>query len=202
MKTNKHKAIKIGAVALAGAVLCGALVYYNFIDEETTGAMLNEKCPDFTIKTFEVQDDKFVISDETFTLSEHVGEKVIVLNFWATYCQPCKVEIPHFNEFQENYDGQVEVVIINGETSGTAQDLLDKHINNPDDQSYTPYYSTWTEFSCTFARYENDDNVKKLFDVGDALPVTIVVDRQGIIKYIGEAAMTYSELENVVLKLL
>ena len=40
MTKNKAKAIKIGACALAGAVLCGALVYYNFIEKEQTGAML------------------------------------------------------------------------------------------------------------------------------------------------------------------
>ncbi len=197
---NKNKTVKIVAWALAGAVLGGALVYYNFLEKEEVGAMLYDDCPDFTLSTYAVEDGKFVVSDETFTLSEHVGEKVIVLNFWATYCQPCRKEIPHFNEFYEEYAEDVEVVIINGETSMTAQGLLDDFMNNPEDVNYEKDYSQWTEYSCTFARYEKDNNVLGLFEVESALPVTVIVDKEGKIKYMESASLTYEELETLVLK--
>lgn len=197
---NKNKAIKIGAFALAGAVLCGALVYYNFIEKEEVGALLYDDCPDFTLSTYAVEDGKFVVSDEKFTLSEHVGEKVLVLNFWATYCQPCREEIPHFNEFYEEYKDQVEVVIVNGETSVTAQSLLDDFVNNPEDTNYEKNYSTWTDFTCTFARYEKDNNVLGMFEVESALPVTIIVDKAGKIRYMESASLSYEELEALVLK--
>lgn len=197
---NKNKTVKIVAWALAGAVLSGALVYYNFLEKEEVGAMLYDDCPDFTLSTYAVEGGKFVVSDETFTLSEHVGEKVIVLNFWATYCQPCRKEIPHFNEFYEEYAEDVEVVIINGETSMTAQGLLDDFMNNPEDVNYENDYSQWTEYSCTFARYEKDNNVLGLFEVESALPVTVIVDKEGKIKYMESASLTYEELETLVLK--
>ena len=197
---TKNKAIKIGAFALAGAVLCGALVYYNFIEKEQTGAMLYDDCPDFTLSTYKVEGDKFVVADETFTLSENVGEKVIVLNFWATYCQPCREEIPHFNEFYEQYKDSVEVVIINGETSVTAQSLLDDFVNNPEDTNYEKNYSKWAEYTCTFARYEKDNNVLGLFEVESALPVTVIVDKAGKIKYMESASLTFEELESLVKK--
>ena len=197
---NKNKTVKIVAWALAGAVLGGALVYYNFLEKEEVGAMLYDDCPDFTLSTYAVEEGKFVVSDETFTLSEHVGEKVIVLNFWATYCQPCRKEIPHFNEFYEEYAEDVEVVIINGETSMTAQGLLDDFMNNPEDVNYENDYSQWTEYSCTFARYEKDNNVLGLFEVESALPVTVIVDKEGKIKYMESASLTYEELETLVLK--
>ena len=200
MTKNKAKAIKIGACALAGAVLCGALVYYNFIEKEQTGAMLYDDCPDFTLSTYKVEGDKFVVSGETFTLSQMVGEKVIVLNFWATYCQPCREEIPHFNEFYEQYKDSVEVVIINGETSVTAQSLLDDYVNNPEDTNYEKNYSNWTEYSCTFARYEKDNNVLGMFEVESALPVTVIVDKAGKIKYMESASLSYEELEELVKK--
>ncbi len=197
---NKNKMVKIVAWALAGAVLGGALVYYNFLEKEEVGAMLYDDCPDFTLSTYAVEEGKFVVSDERFTLSEHVGEKVIVLNFWATYCQPCRKEIPHFNEFYEEYAEEVEVVIVNGETSMTAQGLLDDFMNNPEDVNYENDYSQWTEYSCTFARYEKDNNVLGLFEVESALPVTVIVDKEGKIKYMESASLTYEELETLVLK--
>lgn len=197
---TKNKAIKIGACALAGAVLCGALVYYNFIEKEQTGAMLYDDCPDFTLSTYKVEGDKFVVSGETITLSQMVGEKVIVLNFWATYCQPCREEIPHFNEFYEEYKDSVEVVIINGETSVSAQSLLDDFVNNPSDTNYEKNYSKWTEYSCTFARYEKDNNVLGLFEVESALPVTVIIDKAGKIKYMESASLSYEELEELVKK--
>ena len=72
----KINALKIGAQALASVVLGGALVYYNFIDK--TVEVDSNKCPDFTIATYESNGERFVISNEKFTLSNHLG-KVIIL---------------------------------------------------------------------------------------------------------------------------
>ena len=197
---NKNKLLKIGSIALASAVMCGALVYYNFIDKETqNGAILYEECPDFTLQTYAVENGKFVVSGEEFTLSEHRG-KVVVLNFWADYCEPCRKEIPHFNELYEKYEEQVEVVIINGETQVDAQQFLDMYLNNEKAKNYEAYYSKWTDFTCTFARYEKDNNIKDLFEVGDALPITIIVDKHCVIKFISETDMSYSELESAIIK--
>ncbi len=198
---------KVGAWTAATAVLCGALVYYNFFEKEKIGVLLLEECPDFELDcVYAVQDGKMVIDEEkTFKLSEHAGD-VIVLNFWATYCQPCKVEIPHFNELYETYHDQgLEVVILNGEMDKTAQGLLDEYINydNPDKKGdfddYEKYYQHWKTFSCTFGRFEEDNNILDMFEVSSMLPVTIIISREGIIKYMAAAPLTYEELETLIL---
>ena len=51
------------------------------------------KAPDFTLKS---------INDSTYTLSK-MEDKVVLINFWATWCGPCRMEIPEFNELQEKY---------------------------------------------------------------------------------------------------
>jgi len=53
---------------------------------------------DFTLKDSNGKD---------FNLASHKG-KVILLDFWATWCPPCKVEIPWFVEFQEKYGEGVD----------------------------------------------------------------------------------------------
>ena len=51
------------------------------------------KAPDFTLTT---------MNDSIYTLSKLEG-KVVLINFWATWCGPCRMEIPEFNELQKNY---------------------------------------------------------------------------------------------------
>lgn len=195
---NKNKILKIGAISLASVVLGSALVYYNFIDkveEVVTLTDVGDVSPDFTIDTYEVQDGKFVVSNEKFTLSEYKGQ-VVVLNFWATWCQPCKEEIPHFNELQENYSEDVKVVIINAETNN-SQKLIDDYVNNEGDKSYEMYYYAWTDYSCTFAC---SADVKSMYAVSDAVPVTIIIDQDGVVRYTTGAKMSYEEIESEVLK--
>lgn len=191
----KINALKIGAQALASVVLGGALVYYNFIDK--TVEVDSNKCPDFTIATYESNGEQFVISSEKFTLSNHLG-KVIILNFWATNCDPCTEEIPHFNTFYENYKEKVEVVIINSQYSYTAQELLDKHMNNPQSAKYEASYSKWLNYTCTFGRTEADNDLLSKFDVIPALPVTVIVDKEGEISYCEAGKLSYERLTELV----
>ena len=51
------------------------------------------KAPDFTLST---------LNDSIITLSKLEG-KVILINFWATWCGPCRMEIPEFNELYSDY---------------------------------------------------------------------------------------------------
>ena len=51
------------------------------------------KAPDFTLTT---------MNDSIYTLSELEG-KAVLINFWATWCGPCRMEIPEFNELQKSY---------------------------------------------------------------------------------------------------
>ena len=51
------------------------------------------KAPDFTLQS---------INDSTYSLSKMEG-KVVLINFWATWCGPCRMEIPEFNELRKKY---------------------------------------------------------------------------------------------------
>ena len=51
------------------------------------------KAPDFTLQT---------VNDSSYTLSK-MEDKVILINFWATWCGPCRMEIPEFNQLYKSY---------------------------------------------------------------------------------------------------
>lgn len=59
--------------------------------------------PDFTLTT---------VAGDTFTLSAWRG-KPVILNFWATWCPPCRAELPELEAAHERYAGQVIVVGVN-----------------------------------------------------------------------------------------
>jgi peroxiredoxin len=52
-----------------------------------------DKAPDFTLQS---------INDSTYTLRKIEGQ-VVLINFWATWCGPCRMEIPEFNELYNSY---------------------------------------------------------------------------------------------------
>jgi peroxiredoxin len=62
----------------------------------TGSASTNQIAPDFTLQS---------IDGKTIKLSDYRG-KAILLNFWATWCEPCKIEMPWFADLQKQYGPQ------------------------------------------------------------------------------------------------
>ncbi len=61
------------------------------------GARASSQASDFTLPS---------VDGTPLTLSEHLGKKVILLNFWATWCQPCAHELPHLQALWDKYQGK------------------------------------------------------------------------------------------------
>lgn len=75
------------------------------LNKTETGIKKGQMAPDFTLQT---------LSGETLTLSDLKGKKVL-LNFWATWCPPCKKEMPDLQDYYENFakEENVEIVAVN-----------------------------------------------------------------------------------------
>ncbi len=74
------------------------LIFYSLRD---TSAKEGQPAPEFSIKT----DQGHNVTPTAF------GGKVLILNFWATWCPPCVQEVPSLNQFQREFAGQGVVVV-------------------------------------------------------------------------------------------
>jgi peroxiredoxin len=91
---------------LAVPLLLIFTVRLPYVGEAAEGDSACEATPKVANLNFTLKD----MNGKTFNLASHKG-KVILLDFWATWCPPCKVEIPWFVEFQKKYGAQGFTVI-------------------------------------------------------------------------------------------
>lgn len=53
------------------------------------------------------------LSGETIRLGQYIGKKPIYLKFWATWCQPCREQMPHFQKVQKEYGERIKIIAVN-----------------------------------------------------------------------------------------
>ncbi len=184
----------------AGAVLCGALVYYNFIDKPIESVVVvGEECPDFIAKPYVEEDGDFSLGNDVFQLSKQRG-KVCIVNFWGTWCIPCIQELPDFNRIQEEYAESVSVVAI--VVASPPKNGVDSTAEWMTNKGWTKYdkESDWAEFSLTLAYLPMAECGK--FGATGPLPRTFIMDEEGIISFETDESMHYEELKKKVDELL
>jgi cytochrome c-type biogenesis protein len=140
----------------------------------TTSNAAAEPAPDVELKTTD---------GKPLKLSDLRGQ-VVLLNFWATWCVPCRSEIPGLNEMQRDLAGRGFKVL--GVSTSDSAELIREYQKDVR-QDYTVAVG--------------DDGVANKYSVG-VLPTTFVIDRQGRIrsKVIGEKSR--AEFEAIIAPLL
>lgn len=111
----------------------------------------------------------FTLKDENGTnvsLADYKG-KVVLLNFWATWCGPCQIEIPWFMQFEQEYKSRGFAVL------GVSMD---------DDgwQAVKPFIASR---KVNYRILLGNDSVSQLYGGLDALPTSFLIDREGRLAY-------------------
>ncbi|MEG9297656.1 TlpA disulfide reductase family protein [Mangrovibacillus sp. Mu-81] len=120
------------------------------------------------------------LSGEKVTLSQFKGKKVII-NFWATWCPPCKEEMPIMEEFYKKHSADVEILAIN----------IDPQYNVKEYQK---------SMGLTFPiLLDKDDKINKAYEIL-TVPTTYVINEQGIITHKQIGAITTAEGMEALMK--
>jgi peroxiredoxin len=125
--------------------------------------------PDFTLND---------ASGNPVTLSEFRG-KVVLLNFWATWCAPCRIEIPWFTELQETYRDR-DFVVLGVSLDGDGW------------KSVKPYME---EKRMSYHVMIGNDEIARLYGGVNSLPTTLIIDRSGRIAVTHVGLCNRSEYE-------
>ncbi len=112
-----------------------------------------------------------------FTLTSNTGKRVslndyngkpVLLNFWATWCTPCKVEMPWFQDFQKKYAAQgLQVIGINEDDDAQSTEVKDQ------------IKKTLERTGVDYTILMSDKAVGDAYGGLDVLPATFFIDRSG-----------------------
>ncbi|HBU82570.1 MAG TPA: TlpA family protein disulfide reductase [Paenibacillus sp.] len=140
----------------------------------TVGINQGNIAPDFELNTPD---------GEKLKLSDFRGQKVIV-NMWATWCPPCRVEMPDMQKFYEKYkDEKATIIAVNMTSSEKSLDSIPNFLK---------------EYGITFPVVLDEQNkVGEIYQVY-ALPTSIIIDSQGIIQQKVSGPMNYEMMEKFV----
>jgi len=121
------------------------------------------------------------LKGRTVRLTDFKG-KVVLLNFWATWCPPCRAEIPELIEWQREY-GSKGLQIIGVTYPPTNRRKVRRFLRVS---------------KITYPVLLGDKKTKALFDAGETLPFSVVIDREGKVRENIEGILLPEEFDEKV----
>ena len=175
LKSHLRLGAILGVAAILGVVACSPS--RSVPARQVVKADSQRKhAPDFALKD---------ATGKLVHLADYRG-KVVVLDFWATWCGPCVIEIPWFTEFQRKYkDRGFEVLGVSMDDDGW--------------KAITPFVE---RKKINYRIVLGDDKTGDLYGGLEALPTTFVIDRYGRIASVHVGLTDKKDFENAIEKLL
>lgn len=133
----------------------------------SVGVSVGQEAPDFKLKS---------LAGKSVSLKDFRGEKVVVLDFWASWCAPCLRAIPELNRIQKDYEKDVQVLGINIREKPAAVLSVKK--------KYMVKYPILLDLN---------GSVAKEYRVR-GIPTLILVDKDGVVQYNGHNPARLKEI--------
>jgi cytochrome c biogenesis protein CcmG, thiol:disulfide interchange protein DsbE len=160
----------IAILLVAGAIALFAWAWSNERGDTSSGenVRVGREAPDFQLPDLE---------GNQIALSDHRGE-VVLINFWATWCPPCRVEMPDMEAvYREHRDDGFEIL---GVDQREPKELVEEFV-------------TERGFSWIFL-LDEDFDVSREYSA-TSIPRSILVDRDGTVAHVWTGTLTRSQLE-------
>ncbi len=174
--TRYRRAVPVLLVALA--CLAVAVPSVSPAQDTAMRVKIGEKAPEFKLKD--------VMTGKVVTLSEFQGKKIVMLEFWATWCDICKREMPNLVKFQSAWKDKgfalLSIVLPSGNIDDVRKIAREKKLNYP-------------------VLLDADLSVAtKSYGLAGPIPLKVVIDHRGIVRYahVGDYPPGEDELPFVV----
>ncbi|MEB2279049.1 TlpA family protein disulfide reductase [Lysinibacillus xylanilyticus] len=164
--------------ALLVVVLVGSVVKNVFIKEATVNPIVKNE--DGTKQL--VFDAKLTRLDESSTTFKEYNGKVLIVNFWASWCEPCQEEASEFRDFYNNKPENVELLAINATSKDSSENAMKFQ------ESYKLNFPIFLDL---------DGTLQKSFEIM-AYPTTFIFDSKGILKYSIKGELNQKELNKYI----
>lgn len=112
----------------------------------------NKLAPDFTVETR---------AGKSFRLADHIGRQIVILNFFASWCGPCRLEMPELGRFLGSRAG--EPIVLLGIDAGESPEVVDAFVK---------------ELALAFPVAIDEGDLQKKYSV-DSFPTTVVIGADG-----------------------
>jgi peroxiredoxin len=140
-----------------GTSLLGAILVIFTVSTLAASSLEGQVAPDFVLRS---------ATGENLRLSEYRGD-VVLINFWATWCGPCRQEMPLLDDLYGRYQR-------------VGFNLLGVNIDEDSRRAMQMVQELGVNFPVLF---DENKEVSKLYEVA-AMPMTILVDREGIVRHV------------------
>ncbi|EKQ51497.1 MULTISPECIES: TlpA disulfide reductase family protein [unclassified Clostridium] len=194
---NKKLALATAAIGFAG-FLTISYFGYGYLNSKYNGKNIKSKTEitqnkDFKnlIKQEKSMEKDFVVDDENLKkvkLSDYIGKPVVV-NFWASWCPPCREEMPAFNEASSKYNQDKLVVLMVNLTDG-QRETMDTAKKFLKDNSYNMK-----------VLFDNDSMAAINYNIL-SIPRTLFIDKNGFIVEDHTGEISKDELDSQIETLL
>ncbi len=144
-------------------------------------AQEGSRAPDFTLQDMD---------GKVFKSADYIGKQPMLIDFWATWCNPCKVELPHLDAIYKKYEKQGLIFLAISEDSPRSISKVKPYVKSKN-------------FAATILLDPDGQVLKKFFGEG-TLPYTILINREGKIvrTFTGYVPGQEADIEKMVADLL
>ena len=155
-----------------------------------TGSQIGDLCPSFEAEVFDESGSLSTALDPT----KNVG-KLTVINFWGTWCGPCKNELPDFDRVAAEYGDQVTVFAVH--SSYNFKDASEYVLENFKDSNIIFLKDVIINPNDQYS----DDMFYALLGGADYYPYTVILDENGVIRGAHVGMLSYDQLVNILVNI-